>query len=319
MQRLSIPYDERVIVGMENSDDAGVYRLTEEIALIQTVDFFTPIVDDPFVFGQIAVANGLSDVYAMGGSPLTAMNIVCFPTKKFSMDVLGRILEGGLDVLKRAGVQLLGGHSVEDEELKYGVSVTGVVHPARALKNHGLREGDALVLSKALGTGIIGTAVKAAESDPAVLAPFIESMRTLNRDAAEALKGFSVHACTDITGFGLMGHLREMLAGDALEVVVDSAALPVLPGALDGAAMGLIPGGMYRNRDYVGGLCVIDATVKRELADIAFDPQTSGGLLVAIPMAEADALLAQLHSRGVSAAKRIGTVAKSDHPALRLY
>lgn len=318
MQRLSIPYDERVIVGMENSDDAGVYRLTDEIALIQTVDFFTPIVDDPFVFGQIAAANGLSDVYAMGGRPVTAMNIVCFPTKKFSMDVLARILQGGLDVLNEAGVQLLGGHSVEDEELKYGVSVTGIVHPAKALKNCGLREGDALVLTKALGTGIIGTAVKAGEGDPAILGPFIETMRALNRDAAAALEGFSVHACTDVTGFGLMGHLREMLAGDSLEVVVDSAALPILPGAADNAARGLIPGGMYRNRDHVGDLCAIDAAVSRELADIAFDPQTSGGLLVALPATECDALLAGLHARGVTAAKRIGSVAKSDRPVLRL-
>ncbi len=318
MQRLSIPYDGRVIVGMENSDDAGVYRLTDEIALIQTVDFFTPIVDDPFVFGQIAVANGLSDVYAMGGRPITAMNIVCFPTKKFSLDILGRILEGGLDVLTGAGVQLLGGHSVEDEELKYGVSVTGVVHPAKALKNCGLRAGDALVLTKALGTGIIGTAVKAGESDPAVLGPFIETMRTLNSAAAAALEGFSIHACTDVTGFGLMGHLREMLAGDALEVRIDTASLPVLPGAGDNAAMGLIPAGMYRNRDHVGDLCVIDAAVRRELADIAFDPQTSGGLLIALPATESDALLAGLRAGGVAAATRIGSVANSDRPVLRL-
>jgi selenide,water dikinase len=318
MQRLSIPYDERVIVGMENSDDAGVYRLTDDIALIQTVDFFTPIVDDPFVFGQIAVANGLSDVYAMGGRPVTAMNIVCFPSKKFSINVLVRILEGGLDLLNEAGVQLLGGHSVDDEELKYGVSVTGIVHPAKALKNCGLRAGDALVLTKALGTGIIGTAVKAGESDPAILGPFIESMRSLNRESAAALEGFSVHACTDVTGFGLMGHLREMLAGDALEVVVESGSLPLLPGALDNAAAGLIPGGMYRNRDHVGDLCEIDAAVRRELADIAFDPQTSGGLLFALPAAECDALLAALRSRGLAAAARIGTVAGAGRAVLRL-
>lgn len=318
MRRLSIPYDDRVIVGMENSDDAGVYRLTDEIALIQTVDFFTPIVDDPFVFGQIAVANGLSDVYAMGGRPVTAMNIVCFPTKKFSMDVLGRILEGGLDVLKEAGVQLLGGHSVEDDELKYGVSVTGIVHPAKALKNCGLRDGDALVLTKALGTGIIGTALKAGESDPAIIGPFIETMRTLNRAAAEALEGFEVHACTDVTGFGLAGHLREMLASDGLEVRVETDTLPLLPGAADNAAMGFIPGGMYRNRDHVGSLCVIDPGVRRERADIAFDPQTSGGLLIALPRAESDGLVAALHAAGVKAAVRIGEVVRSDRPVIRL-
>ena len=298
MRRLSIPYDDRVIVGMENSDDAGVYRLTDEIALIQTVDFFTPIVDDPFVFGQIAVANGLSDVYAMGGRPITAMNIVCFPTKKFSMDVLGRILEGGLEVLKEAGVQLLGGHSVEDNELKYGVSVTGIVHPSKALKNCGMRDGD--------------------ESDPAIIGPFIETMRTLNRAAAQALERFEVHACTDVTGFGLVGHLREMLANDGLEVRVETDNLPLLPGSADNAAMGFIPGGMYRNRDHVGSLCVIDPGVRRERADIAFDPQTSGGLLIALPMAESESLVGALHAAGVKAAVRIGDVARSDRPVIRL-
>lgn len=318
MRRLSIPYDDRVIVGMENSDDAGVYRLTDDIALINTVDFFTPIVDDPFVFGQIAVANGLSDVYAMGGRPITAMNIVCFPTGVFSLNVLGRILEGGLDVLKEAGVQLLGGHSVEDDELKYGVAVTGICHPDRVLKNRGLKDGDALVLTKPLGTGIIGTALKAGESDPAALAPFIETMRTLNRDAAAVLEDFEVHACTDITGFGLMGHLREMLADDGLEVRIEAARLPLLPGAVEGAALGFVPGGLYRNRDHVGPLCAIDPSIRRELADIAFDPQTSGGLLVALPAAESEGLVEELHRRGVKAAVRIGAVTRSQQPAIRL-
>lgn len=318
MKKISIPYDKNVIVGIDTSDDAGVYRLTGEIALIQTLDFFTPIVDDPFVFGQIAAANGLSDVYAMGGRPLTAMNIVCFPTKKFSLGVLGKILDGGLDILKRAGVQLLGGHSVDDDELKYGISVTGIVHPDRALTNHGLKAGDGIVLTKALGTGIIGTAVKAGIADDAHYQAFIDSMTALNRDAAGLLDDFEVHACTDVTGFGLAGHLKEMLADDSLEVLLDAGNLPVLPGALEYASQGLLPGGLYRNRDYVGELCEADQSVDRGLADLIFDPQTSGGLLIALPEKESDRLVAALHAHGVAQARVVARTAFSDTPRIRL-
>lgn len=318
MKGLRIPYDENVIVGMDTSDDAGVYRLRDDLALIQTVDYFTPIVDDPFVFGQVAAANGLSDVYAMGGRPLTAMNIVCFSTKKFDLGVLGKILEGGLDILTKAGVQLLGGHSVEDDEIKYGISVTGVVHPGRVLRNYGLLPGDSLILTKQLGTGIVGTAVKAGAAHETRVTAFIESMRSLNREAAEAMEGFPVHACTDVTGFGLMGHLMEMIAGDSVEVAVDAANLPLLPGADEFAAMGLIPGGMYRNRDFVGVLCDIAPSVPRETADIAFDPQTSGGLLIALPNVAARDLVTNLHRRGVAHARIIGSVASSANPRIRL-
>lgn len=318
MKGLRIPYDENVIVGMDTSDDAGVYRLTGDLALIQTVDYFTPIVDDPFVFGQVAAANGLSDVYAMGGRPLTAMNIVCFSTKKFDLGVLGKILEGGLDILTKAGVQLLGGHSVEDDEIKYGISVTGVVHPGRVLRNYGLLPGDSLILTKPLGTGIVGTAVKAGAAHETRVTAFIESMRSLNREAAEAMEGFPVHACTDVTGFGLMGHLMEMIAGDSVEVAVDAGNLPLLPGADEFAAMGLIPGGMYRNRDFVGVLCDIAPSVRRETADIAFDPQTSGGLLIALPNVAARDLVTNLHRRGVAHARIIGSVASSASPRIRL-
>ncbi len=311
MKSLDIPYDARVIVGMETGDDAGVYRLTEDIALIQTVDFFTPIVDDPFVFGQIAVANGLSDVYAMGGRPLTALNIIAFPLQKFSLEVMGRIMDGGLSILKKAGVQLLGGHSVEDEELKYGVAVTGLVHPDRVLKNRGLRDGDVLVFTKPLGTGIIGTVLKGGPIDSLIYDPFVNSMVTLNAAAAEAAVKYDIHACTDVTGFGLMGHLKEMLAGDPLSVMVESSKLPVLPGALEYAAMGMIPGGLYRNRDHVGGLCDVSPGVKREIADLVFDPQTSGGLLLSLTPPEAALLVEDLHRTGCTYAGIIGKVERS--------
>jgi selenide,water dikinase len=311
MKNLGVTYDRNVIVGMDTSDDAGVYRLDEETALIQTVDFFTPIVDDPYTYGRIAVANGLSDVYAMGGRPLTALNIVCFPTKKFSLNTLDRILKGGLDTLKQAGVQLLGGHSVEDDELKFGVAVTGLVHPDKVLRNSGLRDGDRIILTKALGTGIIGTAVKAGAAEEGVMGPFVKSMTDLNGTAAAAMRDCPVRACTDVTGFGLMGHLSEMLAGDGLRVVVDAAALPILPGAVENAALGLIPAGMYRNRDFTASLCSVDASVKREIADIAFDPQTSGGLLICCPTARASELIGWAKAELATACGIVGRVVEA--------
>lgn len=318
MKQLVVPVDANVIVGMDTSDDAGVYRLTDEIALIQTLDFITPIVDDPFVYGQIAVTNGLSDIYAMGGRPLTALNIVCFPVSTFSLDTLARVLQGGLSVLDTAGVQLLGGHSVDDPEFKYGVSVTGIVHPDRVLTNTGVRPGDAIVLSKALGTGIVNTAVKAGMADPAHAASAIRSMTLLNRDAAACLEGRTVHACTDVTGFGLMGHLKEMIGNDPVAVHIDAKAVPLIPGAAEYASNGLIPAGMYRNRDHVGALCTIDPSVPREVADIVFDPQTSGGLLVSLPAAEAEALCAALRARGCPDARIIGSVRESERPAIAI-
>ncbi len=308
MKALNVRYDRNVIVGFEHSDDAGVYRLTSEIALIQTLDFFTPIVDDPFVFGRIAAANGLSDVYAMGGKPLTAMNIVCFPVKKFSLDVMGKILAGGLSVLDAAGVQLLGGHSVDDDELKYGVSVTGIVHPDRVLTNRGLRDGDALVLTKALGTGILGTAVKGMKLEPAEMDAFVSSMTALNARAAEIMGRYAVHACTDVTGFGLAGHLLEMCGDDALEVTIDSSKLVLLPGAANYADMGMIPGGLYRNRDFCGARVSVGAAVPRAVADLVFDPQTSGGLLIALAPDEAESLVRELNDNGVSHARIIARV-----------
>jgi selenide,water dikinase len=311
MRGISVPYDGNVIVGMDMSDDAGVYRLTEDIALVQTIDYITPIVDDPYVYGQIAACNSLSDIYAMGGRPLTALNVVCFPIKKFSLDRLRDILQGGLSVIQQAGAQLLGGHSVEDDEMKYGLAVTGIVHPDRVLKNNGLKAGDALILTKPLGTGIVATAVKAGLAEDEIVGPFIQSMSTLNERAAHIMLNYSVHACTDITGFGLVGHLREMLGNDPLEAVVESRELPLLPGALDNASMGLIPGGMYRNRDYIGALCSVGEDVPRELADILFDPQTSGGLLIGLSGDDAPDLLSDLHAHGLSEARIIARIRDS--------
>ncbi len=311
MRGISVPYDGNVIVGLDMSDDAGVYRLTEDIALVQTIDYITPIVDDPYVYGQIAACNSLSDIYAMGGRPLTALNVVCFPINKFSLDKLRDILQGGLTVLQQAGVQLLGGHSVEDDEMKYGLAVTGIVHPDRVLKNNGLEAGDAIILTKPLGTGIVATAVKAGLAEDEFVGPFIQSMSTLNDKAAHIMLNYGVHACTDVTGFGLVGHLREMLGNDTLEAVVESRELQVLPGALDNASMGLIPAGMYRNRDYIGALCSVGDDVPRELADLLFDPQTSGGLLIGLSGDEAPELLSDLHEHGISEARIVAGIRDS--------
>lgn len=310
--------DANVIVGFDMNDDAGVYRLSDEMALVQTLDFFTPIVDDPYLFGQIAVANGLSDVYAMGGRPLTAMNIVCFPSGLFSLKTLGRILQGGQDKCAEAGVQLLGGHSVEDAELKYGVSITGIIHPSKVLKNHGLKAGDRIILTKPLGTGVLSTVIKAGQLAEPHQGSLVKSMVALNDVASRILQNYNAHACTDVTGFGLMGHLLEMLARDELEVVVDSSALPLLPGAIEWASAGLIPAGMYRNRDFVGQACTVAPSVRREIADITFDPQTSGGLLFSLPDDEARLCLSALHDEGIAEARIVAVVESAPGPRIRL-
>lgn len=306
MSGLNIPFDYNVIVGSGEKDDAGVYRISDDLALVQTLDFITPVCDDPFEFGRIAACNSLSDVYAMGGKALTAMNIVAFPVNKFSLDILSRILEGGLDVMKEAGVQLLGGHSIDDPELKYGLSVTGLVHPQKVLRNNTVKSGDSLVLTKGLGTGIIATAIKAGLADPVIINGFIKSMGTLNKYAADIMLKYNVSACTDVTGFGLAGHLLEMIEGSELSVAIISSSLPLLDGALENAAMGLIPGGLYRNRTYVGDRCIVDGNVKREIADVVFDPQTSGGLLISLPRNEAEQMLKEMEQSGIKNASIIG-------------
>jgi len=297
-----------VIVGLERADDAGVYKVTDEIAIIQTVDFFTPIVDDPYWFGQIAAANALSDVYAMGGVPKTAMNLVAFPAKDMDISVLRRIIEGGLDKMREAGVVLMGGHTVEDPELKYGLSVTGFIHPDRVLVKKNLRVGDRLVLTKPLGTGIISTAIKGALASKAITDQVTESMATLNRNAAEVMQDYPVHACTDITGFGFLGHLAEMVTGSGCGVRVKADHVPVYPEALEYAAMGLVPAGAYSNRDFRLFMVDFASSVDRVLQDVLFDPQTSGGLLICVAPEKAADLLKALKEKGVQDASLVGEV-----------
>lgn len=303
-------------MGSDGKDDAGVYRVNEELALVQTLDFITPVCDDPFTFGRIAASNSLSDVYAMGGRPVTAMNIISFPTQKFSLSIMQKILEGGISVMREAGVQLLGGHSVEDNELKYGLSVTGYVHPEKVIRNNTIKDKDILILTKPLGTGIISTALKADFADKSILDEFLESMSTLNKSAAEIMLKYNVSACTDVTGFGLAGHLIEMIGDSDYTITVNSANLPLLDGALENAAIGLIPGGLYRNRDYIGNRCSIDESVSREMADIIFDPQTSGGLIISVPENEGDMLLKEIIDSGNRWARIIGRVDAAGKPGI---
>lgn len=295
-------------MGLERADDAGVYKVTDEIAIIQTVDFFTPIVDDPYWFGQIAAANALSDVYAMGGVPKTAMNLVAFPAKDMDISVLRRIIEGGLDKMREAGVVLVGGHTVEDPELKYGLSVTGYIHPDRVLTKKNLKVGDLLILTKRLGTGIIGTAIKGALASQDVTDRVTRAMATLNKDAAEVMQDYPVHACTDITGFGFLGHLAEMVDGSGCGVRIKSGSVPVYHEALEYAAMGLVPAGAYRNREFREKTVDFGASVERNVQDVLFDPQTSGGLLISVDATHAQDLLKALKEKGVQDAAMVGEV-----------
>jgi len=294
LKGLPIPKDPRVLVGLETSDDAGVYQLNDEVALVQTVDFFTPIVDDPFTFGQIAVANALSDVYAMGGTPLTGMNLVAFPIKALSPSILRNILLGGLSKMKEAGVALVGGHSIDDPEMKYGLAVTGIVHPKQILTNAKATVGDKLVLTKPLGTGIISTALKAGMASQEAIQKSVDSMGALNRAASEWMRKFGAHACTDITGFSFIGHALEMAAASQVGIMIQSKAVPVFPEAMAYAKMGLIPGGASSNRDFFSCRVEVHSAVLPLLVDLFYDPQTSGGLLISLPPGEAEALVATL-------------------------
>jgi selenide, water dikinase len=296
-------HDDRVLVDYRTADDAGVYKLDEARALVQTVDFFTPIVDDPFIYGQIAAANALSDVYAMGGRPLTALAIAGFP-KEADRSLLTRIFAGGLEILRTAGVALLGGHTVQDQEIKFGYAVTGEIHPRRVLTNAGAQAGDRLVLTKPLGTGVIATALKFGRANENAVAAAIRSMIQLNRAAAEAIQAMpegSVHACTDITGFGLIGHASEMAAGSRRHLVLESAAVPLIEGARD-LVKGNIPGGGRTNREHFGARVHFAASVAPEIADLLFDPQTSGGLLLAVADGSVRAAEDALAAAGVAAA-----------------
>lgn len=305
--------DDRVIVGRDTFDDAGVFKLDEERALIQTVDFFTPIVDDPYWYGQIAAANALSDVYAMGGKPLTAMNIVCFPSQKVDVKYLAEILKGGFDKVDEADAVMMGGHSVDDEEPKYGLSVTGMVHPQRVKTNAGARPGDKIILTKPLGTGIISTALKGELIKEEEAEKAFQVMARLNSQAAELMQDFDASACTDITGFGLLGHGHEMAAASKAGLNLYFSTIPLLPGVEELALEGMVPGGAYRNRDFLKECVKLEEGVKDIQASILFDPQTSGGLLISLNPHAADGILAELKEKGIEA-EIIGEVV--DNPGI---
>ena len=287
LPRISNP---QVLLGFETSDDAGVYKLSEDCALVQTLDFFTPIVDDPFEFGAIAAANSLSDVYAMGGKPITSLSILCYPAKD-DIEVLRAILEGGSSKMIEAGCALLGGHSVADDTVKFGYSVTGLVHPSRFRANAHARPGDVLVLTKPLGTGVIATALKRGLAHPDHVSAASLSMLTLNRAAAEAMDAFDVHGCTDITGFGFLGHAREVALASKVTLEIQANKIPVLPGALDAIAANAIPGGLNNNRSFASPDVHTATGVDAALLTLLYDPQTSGGLLISLPAADAQRLV----------------------------
>ncbi len=345
--KLARQHDPNVLVGFDHADDAGVYRLTSETALVQTVDFFTPIVDDPYVFGQIAATNSLSDVYAMGGKPLTSLALVCFPDKG-DLNILERILAGGLSKMIEAGCTVVGGHSIRDEETKFGYSVTGIVHPDRVLANQGAQAGDKLLFTKALGTGVISTAIKKGLAKQEWIDAAVKSMTTLNKAAAEVITtagrvprlrrvqernsspshttndqrlttndAFDVHALTDITGFGLIGHAREMALASNVSLVFHSANIPVLDGALDCIHAGYIPGGLKANREFAECTVAYDPAVPDDIRTLFFDPQTAGGLLISVAAADAARLAAELHKAGVPAVE-IGEVLPHTKPLIRV-
>ena len=308
--KLARQHDPNVLVGFDHADDAGVYQIAPDQALVQTVDFFTPIVDDPYTFGQIAATNSLSDVYAMGGKPLTALALVCFPDKA-DLEILERILAGGLSKMSEAGCTVIGGHSIRDEETKFGYSVTGLIHPKNIYANQGAQPGDALILTKAIGTGVISTAIKKEKARLAWIEAAIASMTTLNKKAAEVItnhvgtaasavrssearQGFAVHAMTDITGFGLVGHLREMLLASNVSASISASAVPLLEGALECVKQGHIPGGLNNNRDFAECVVEYDSNITEDLRTILYDPQTAGGLLIAA--ANGEQLLSKLQA-----------------------
>jgi selenide, water dikinase len=301
-----------LLIGLENADDAGVYKLTDESALIQTVDFFTPIVDDPYTFGQIAVANALSDVYAMGGQPICALNIACFPIGEMDISVLNRVFAGGLEKMREAGVVLAGGHSLDNKELIYGLAVTGTIHPDKILTKKGALPGDRLILTKKLGTGIVNTAVKGDMATPAAVHKVVESMSALNKIAAQLLATYDVHACTDITGFGLVGHLWEMIENQSVSAIINSDAIPYFSEIEEYCNLGMLPGGLHRNRTFYQPHIKMDQQIPQHLTDVVFDPQTSGGLLISLPTDQAEILLAQLIDAGIDAAAIVGKIIESD-------
>jgi len=331
LRRLPRPTDPNVLVGFDTNDDAGVYLLGDGMALVQTVDFFTPIVDDPHTFGQIAAANALSDVYAMGGRPVSALSIVGFPDKG-DPEILEQIIRGGLSKMSEAKCSVIGGHSIRNDDIQFGYAVTGVIHPQRVWRNVGARAGDVLLLTKSMGTGVLSTALKKDRLAAADLQAAIASMTELNRAACEALEGMQekagaaspIHAVTDVTGFGLLGHAREMALGDsersieAVSLEIDHSAISYLPGAVEAAREGFLPGGLKNNRDFIGDCVGFAEDVPQEYRDLLFDPQTSGGLLIATSPESAEAATSALDGQGVSA-RRIGKVITKTTPLLVVH
>ena len=314
--KLARQHDPNVLVGFDHADDAGVYLISPEQALVQTVDFFTPVVDDPYTFGQIAATNSLSDVYAMGGKPLTSLALVCFP-EKADLQILERILAGGLSKMIEAGCTVIGGHSIRDEETKFGYSVTGVVHPKKILANVGAKPGDALLFTKALGTGVISTAIKKGKAEPAWIDAAVKSMTTLNKRAAEVIVdgNFRVNSMTDVTGFGLIGHAREMALASEVSLEFYASSIPLLEGALECVRAGFVPGGLTNNRDFAECLVEYSNEVSAEQRALLFDPQTAGGLLIATP--DGAALSQAMQAAGVNAME-IGAVLPNKKPKIKV-
>ncbi len=312
--KLARQHDPNVLVGFDHADDAGVYQIAPDLALVQTVDFFTPVVDDPYIFGQIAATNALSDIYAMGGKPLTALALVCFPDKA-DLEILERILAGGLSKMIEAGCTVIGGHSIRDEETKFGYSVTGLIDPKKVLANSGAQPGDALIFTKALGTGVISTAIKKGKAEAAWIDAAIDSMTTLNKSAAAVIESgdYKVHSMTDVTGFGLIGHAREMALASGVSLRISSQHIAALPGALECIRAGYIPGGLNNNRDFAECVVSYEGTVSDELKALLFDPQTAGGLLISTP--EDERLVKALNDAGVKAAQ-IGEVLPLTKPRI---
>ncbi len=302
--------DPRVIRGMESLDNAGVFQLSEDLAIIQTVDFFPPLVDDPFTFGQIAVANALSDVYTMGGKPITAMNLVCFPVETMDSSILRDVLRGGADKLIEAGAVLIGGHSIDDPVLKFGIAATGTVHPKQLLTNSAARPGDKVILTKALGSGITITAMKAGQVDDQTLAAVIKSMVTLNKKASALMAENGVHSATDITGFGFLGHTIQLANNSTVGIKINAASVPLFPKVLEFTAKGFCPGGLYRNRDFYSPSVKAAGDISADLLDVFHDPQTSGGLLMCVDPRQAEKLLEKLKESGISEAAIIGEVVR---------
>lgn len=311
MRQLPKSEDSNLLVGSDTFDDSAVYKLSEELALVQTVDFFTPIVDDPYTFGQISAANALSDIYAMGASPLIALNIVCFPNC-LPYEALFQILKGGADKVKEAGAIIAGGHTVSDDEPKYGMAVSGLVNPKEVITNSGARKGDLLILTKPLGIGIISTAFKADMVDPVTYDKFIATMIQLNRESSRVMKEAGAHACTDITGFGLLGHATEMAEASGVSFIFSLDEIPLLPQVKDLASLGLIPGGAYRNSDYLKDKVFFEPGISQVEQAILFDPQTSGGLLFAIAPEKARIAVDRLNGQSGNAVSIIGEVIKKD-------